>query len=207
MVPLEVLGVQADPAQGTPVVLLQEAEEPHRVLPIFVGAPEAISIAIGLQHAETARPLTHDLLIDVLANTDARLERVEVVGVDDGVFLAELELAGPGGTRRISSRPSDAIALAVRLGLPMYASEQVLDEAGAVLVLRARGDDDLEVIEALGPGTPLDDDAIEAEIGQWRDFLDTLDPSDFAEVGLGELWDDDPEQDPDDPDQPGDHPR
>jgi uncharacterized protein len=171
MIPLEVLGVQADPSQGTPVVLLQETDEPHRVLPIFIGATEAASIALGLTGTPLPRPLTHDLLVDVLAHTSAHLDRVEVTEVRDGVFVAELAVTGPGGTSRLSSRPSDAIALAVRLGTPLFAAEDVLDEAGAVLVLE--GDEDTD-------DAAPDEETIESEVAGFRHFLAGLRPEDFT---------------------------
>ena len=170
MTPVELMGLQVEPNTGAPIVLLRETADPHRVLPVFIGTPEAIAIAVGIEGTTASRPLTHDLLIDVLEGADTRLERVDVTGLEDGTFHAELRLHGPDGVRQVSSRPSDAIALAVRLGAPMFASEAVLDEAGLELV---------EVEETSGP--LLSAGEIEAEIEDFATFLDDIDPVDFED--------------------------
>jgi len=173
MIPVEVLGVQADPSHGSPVVLLQEQTEPHRSLPIFVGAAEAASIVLGMTGTASPRPLTHDLLVTVLDRTDARLDRVDVTEVHDGVFHAELSVTSATGTHRVPSRPSDAIALAVRLGVPVFAAEDVLDEAGALLL------DDTDDADDTGrSGT--DEAAIEEQVAAFADLLEGLRPEDFG---------------------------
>ena len=162
MIPVEVMGLQVETTTGAPIVLLRETDDPHRVLPVFIGQPEAVAIAIGIEGAMAERPLTHDLLIDVLNGADTRLERVDVTALTDGTYHAELELRGPDGARRVSSRPSDAIALAVRLHAPIFASEDVLDEAG------------VSVVEA------PDEAEIDAVVEEFTSFLDEVDPADFA---------------------------
>ena len=134
MRPVELMGLQVETTTGAPIVLLRETDDPHRVLPVFIGRPEALAIAIGLEGATAERPLAHDLLIDVLDGADTRLRRVDVTELSGGTYFAELELTSPDGTRRVPSRPSDAIALAVRLHAPIFASENVLDEAGVTVV-------------------------------------------------------------------------
>lgn len=169
MTPVELMGLQVEADTGSPIVLLREAADPHRILPVFIGTPEAIAIAVGIEGATTSRPLTHDLLIDVLEGADTRLERVDVTGLENGAFHAELRLRGPGGARRVSSRPSDAIALAVRLGAPMFASETVLEEAG------------LEIIEVDETTVaPMSGGEIDAEVEEFTSFLDAIEPADFA---------------------------
>lgn len=173
MTPLELMGLQVEPSTGTPIVLLRETADPHRILPVFIGTPEAIAIAVGIEGKTTSRPLTHDLLIDVLAGADTRLERVDVTELVDGAFHAELQLQGPGGVRQVPSRPSDAIALAVRLGAPIFASEAVLDEAGLEVVELA------DVEETAGPSMSAGE--IEAAVEEFTSFLDDIDPADFED--------------------------
>jgi hypothetical protein len=144
-------------------VLLREHDEPHRVLPIFVGGPEAAAIALALGDERPPRPLTHDLLAEMVATLDVEVERVEVTALRDGTFFAELAVRGPTGSRRVDSRPSDAIALAVRLDAPLYASPEVLDEAGAILTYSP------------------DEATIEQEVEQFRSTLEGIDPADFAD--------------------------
>jgi bifunctional DNase/RNase len=167
MVLVEIFGLQIEASSGLPIVLLREVDDPHRVLPIFIGGPEALAIARGLQGVSSDRPLTHDLLVELLERTGNHLEEVAVTELRDGTFFAELRLGSNDGRHVLSSRPSDAIALAVRLGAPVYASEEVLDEAGAVL----RQADELEA-----GGDP---EAIEEVVEEFREFLDELNPADF----------------------------
>lgn len=180
MIPVELLGLQVETTTGAPIALLRETDDPHRVLPVFIGTPEAMAIAIGLEGTTAERPLTHDLLIDVLDGADTRLERVDVTALRGGTYHAELELRGPEGARRISSRPSDAIALAVRLHAPMFASEDVLQEAGVT------------VVEA-GPEI-LDPEEIDSAVEEFTSFLEEVDPADFAPSDRDddEAGDDDP---------------
>jgi hypothetical protein len=165
MIPVEVLGLQLEARTGAPVVLLRELAEPHRVLPVFIGQPEARSIALGMEGITAPRPMTHDLMVNLLGEIQIRVDRVEVTELREGTFFAEIALTGEQGTVRISSRPSDAIALAVRVKAPMFAAEAVLEEAGTVV---ADGD------EA---------ERIEEELAEFREFLDDLDPSDFEGPG------------------------
>jgi bifunctional DNase/RNase len=146
-------------------VLLREHNAPHRVLPIFVGAPEAASIAIALSGQASPRPLTHDVMASLVHSLDAHVDAVEVTDLHDGAFLAAISVSGPGGGHRLDTRPSDAIALAVRLGAPLFVSDEVLDEAGAVI-----------------PEAP-DDEAIDEAVAEFREFLDELDPASFADAG------------------------
>src|SRR6478735_10394368 len=127
---MELIGVRVELPTNAPIVLLREVGGQHRTLPIFIGGPEATAIAFALEQVETPRPMTHDLMKDVLEGLDARLDKVVVTELRESTFYAELHLAINGQTRVVSSRPSDAIALAVRTGTTIYADESVLDEAG-----------------------------------------------------------------------------
>jgi len=114
---------------NAPVVLLREQSGERRVLPIYIGAEEAKAIALALEGVPTPRPMTHDLMRDLLGAVGVSVRRVLVTELQDRTFLAEIELVLNGSTHRVSSRPSDAIALAVRVDASIFASEDVLDEA------------------------------------------------------------------------------
>jgi len=121
---LSLIGVRVEVPTNQPIVLLRE-EGGTRFLPIFIGSPEATAIVYALQGMETPRPMTHDLFKTVLDDLSVKVERVEITALHDGTFYAEIEFDKAGTKSRISSRPSDAIALAVRFGaeVPIYADE------------------------------------------------------------------------------------
>ena len=114
-------------------VLLLKDQNDVRTLPIFIGVPEAQAIAIHLNKAELPRPLTHDLLKNVIEMFDAQLDRVEVHTVEEGTFFGRLVLVYEGRNIEIDSRPSDAVALALRCNADILVSEEVMDAAGVVL--------------------------------------------------------------------------
>jgi bifunctional DNase/RNase len=114
------------------VVLLKGDVDP-RALPIFIGAAEAQSIALWINSVKVPRPITHDLLKNVLDYLECRLVRVEICDLKDGVFYAKLILVQNGMETTLDSRPSDAIALAIRAEAPIYVDPQVMDEAGRVI--------------------------------------------------------------------------
>ncbi|MFN8036193.1 MAG: bifunctional nuclease family protein [Acidimicrobiia bacterium] len=160
MIQLSLVGVRVEVPTNQPIVLLREVEG-QRHLPIFIGPPEATAIVYALQGMETPRPMTHDLFKTVLDDLAVTIEKVVITELHDGTFFAELELVREGETQRISSRPSDAIALAVRYAepVPIYAAEAVLDEAGVLF-------------------EPEDE---ENQIEEFREFLDQVQPEDFAQ--------------------------
>jgi hypothetical protein len=161
LVEMQVLGVRRQVPLDQVVVLLLDAEG-GRVLPIVVGLTEGQAIAAGQAGVVPPRPMTHDLLATVLRTLGAVLERVEIVALIDGVFHAALVL---GDGRRIDSRASDAIALAVRSGSPVLCDRDVLDESG------------LEVQETASE---------EEEVEEFRAFLDTVSADDFVAKDEGE---------------------
>ena len=161
VVPMELVGVRVEVPANTPVVILREQTGVGRLLPIVIGTPEASSIHAALEGIEPPRPLTHDLMVQILARLDTTLERIVVTEIRDHVFYAELHLVSAGKQQIMSSRPSDAIAIAVRTGAPIFATESLLLEA------------------AQAPVEVGDDDDEEAIIDEFRDFLDDLDPEDF----------------------------
>ncbi len=160
MIRLSLIGVRVEVPTNQPIVLLRE-DDGTRFLPIFIGSPEATAIVYALQGMETPRPMTHDLFKTVLDGLAVKLDRVEITALLDGTFYAEIEFDNAGTKSRISSRPSDAIALAVRFGaeVPIFADEAVLDEAGVL----------------------FEADEEEHEVEQFREFLDNITPEDFAQ--------------------------
>lgn len=128
-VPVDVVGVRVELPSNSPIVLLRERSG-KRYLPIWIGAPEAQAIVSALDGVEPPRPQTHDLLKGVIETLGATVEGVEVVDLRDNIFFADLVISHGGQTLRISSRPSDAIALAVRLEAPVFVAPQVLLDAG-----------------------------------------------------------------------------
>jgi uncharacterized protein len=161
-VEMELVSVEApERPTRTPVVILRETGGQRRVLPIFIGTPEAQAIALSMQNIETPRPMTHDLMKNLLDEVGARVERITVTALRDGTFYAEIALTSSGEVRTVSSRPSDAIALAVRCSAPLFASEELLDEVGQ-------------------EPTPEPEEEAEEIIDEFRDFIEHVNPDDFG---------------------------
>lgn len=125
MVEMRVFGLTIDPQSKTPIVVLREASG-DAVLPVWVGAMEAMAISLVLNNESLPRPLTHDLFLMTLKAFKAELRRVEINNLREGTFYAVLVLSGPEGRTRVDCRPSDAIALAMRAGAPILVEEEVL---------------------------------------------------------------------------------
>lgn len=158
---MELIGVRVEVPANTPMVLLRESEGRHRLVPIYIGTPEATSIHYALEGIVPPRPLTHDLFLETLAALGTRLDKVVVTEMRDHTFFAELHLETPDGPRIISSRPSDAIALAVRCDAPLYAADELVDEVGQE------------------PAGDSDDDTEEI-LDEFHDFIENVNPEDFA---------------------------
>lgn len=148
MVELEVLGVSQAEEHSYPLVLLRHES---RVLPILVGVPEASAIQVGLMGEKTARPMTHDLVCNLLAGLRAELRSVTIYRLENDTFFAHLNVEqknAAGNTEqvlRIDTRPSDGIAIAVRIGCPIFAAEEVMDLAAQdASILTAREDEEDE---------------------------------------------------------------
>ncbi|MGH2699478.1 MAG: bifunctional nuclease family protein, partial [Actinomycetota bacterium] len=124
MIELSLVGVRVELPSNQPIVLLKEVDG-ERYLPIWIGAVEATAIAFALQGIETPRPMTHDLLRDILNTTNTAVERIVINELVEQTFFATISMAATGGSSEVSSRPSDAIALAVRIDAPIFASEEV----------------------------------------------------------------------------------
>src|SRR5713226_6188161 len=132
MIPVSIVGVRLEVPSNQPVVLLREEAPRRRYLPIFIGRLEANAIGCALQGMVPLRPMTHDLFKGVLDELAARVDRVIITQVREGTVYAELEVLRTGRRHRISARPSDAIALAVRYEetVPIFAADAVLELAG-----------------------------------------------------------------------------
>ncbi|MFN3254424.1 MAG: bifunctional nuclease family protein [Ilumatobacter sp.] len=161
MIPLELIGVRVEVPANTPMMLLRESDGQHRLLPIYIGSPEASSIHYALEGVEPPRPLTHDLFLTTIDELGASLDRVVLTEMRDRTFFAEVHLTTEHGDKAISARPSDAVALAVRCGAPLFASETLLDEHGQM------------------PPEEPEEDAAEI-IDEFKDFLEDVSPEDFV---------------------------
>jgi len=169
MVNMEVVGVRIEMPSNQPIVLLKEVDG-SRFLPIWVGAVEATAIAFAQQGLAPQRPLTHDLISDILEAADLTATSVHITSLQDGVFFAELQIRTEAGTvLKISARPSDAIAIALRTKSNILADSDLLDQVGIDIPDRLIGEDDA------GNGAVAD-----GELERFREFLDQINPEDFA---------------------------
>ena len=160
---MELVGVRVEIPANTPMLLLRERDGAHRLLPIYIGNPEAASIHSAIEGVEPPRPMTHDLMCTVIEELGATWNSVEITEVRDHTFFAELVLqTAEGASIRVSARPSDACALAVRSAVPIFAADAVLDEAGR---RDAANDDEEEAAEI---------------IDEFQSFLENVNPEDFA---------------------------
>ncbi len=148
---LIVHGVRIEMPSGVPMLLLRELQG-TKVLPIWIGAAEAAAIANAIEGVEPPRPLTHDLFTSVLDAFDHTLDEVRITALSEGTFYAVLVV----DTEEISARPSDAVALALRCGAPIYGAAELLDEVGVEIVPER-----------------------EDEVEKFREFLDNVNPEDF----------------------------
>ena len=160
---VEVIGVRIEMPSNQPIVLLKELNG-SRFLPIWVGANEATAIAFAQQGLTPNRPLSHDLMQSMVVALGAKLVLVEVTHLDSGVFYAQLSLERDGQLLPpVSARPSDAIALALRANATIKVATSLLDEAG------------INIPESSTPGAGSDQ-----EVERFREFLDQINPDDFA---------------------------
>ena len=154
-----IYGVSFDMVGKQPIVLLKTAEG-NRFLPIWIGHPEAAAILMKLQGASTPRPMTHDLVTEILSQLDAQVVRITVTELRENTFFAEITVQQDGSEIQIDSRPSDAIALAIRADAPIFAADDVIEESA----IEFEGED-------------VDEEQIVAE---FKSFLDQVTPEEFA---------------------------
>jgi bifunctional DNase/RNase len=155
---MQIYGVSFDMVGKQPIVLLKTIDD-NRFLPIWIGHPEAAAILMKLQGADTPRPMTHDLIVDMLDQVDSKCERISVTELRDNTFYASITLSVNGSEVELDSRPSDALAIAVRLGVPIFVAEEVIDESSIEF---EQGEDDNEQV-----------------VEKFKDFLDDISPEDF----------------------------
>ena len=156
MVRVQLRAVRVDLQSNTPVLLLQETEGEGRTLPIFIGSPEATAIAYSLQGVVMPRPLTHDLMKDVLDALGVAVDHVIITELRASTYYAELHLVHGEQKTIVSSRPSDAVALAVRTEAPLYVSDELMESEGIILALESdEEDDDTPPDELVGPIPPV----------------------------------------------------
>ena len=160
---MELIGVRVEMPTNAPMVLLRERAGAERIIPIYIGAQEATAIALALDGVDTPRPMTHDLMRDLLEELSVDLVRVVVTGLHEKTFFAELHLSAGDQTHVVSSRPSDAIALAVRTNTPIFAEEAVIEEVGFRESDPQKGPQPEEVVE------------------EFKEFLDNISPEDFED--------------------------
>ncbi|MDA2931588.1 bifunctional nuclease family protein [Nitrospinae bacterium AH-259-F20] len=163
MLEMKVKGLALDPSTNTPIVILEDLEE-ERALPIWVGIFEANAIALEMESVPTPRPMTHDLIKNILEGIQAEVSRIVVNDLQDNTFYAVIFLSLNGTEVTIDSRPSDAIALALRVDAPIYVAKKVLDEARLI---------DLP-----------DPEQLEDDKQQWKEWLDKLRPEDFGKYEM-----------------------
>jgi uncharacterized protein len=159
MIELQLVGVRVELPTNQPIVLLKE-KEGERYLPIWIGPVEATAIALGMQGIETQRPMTHDLMRDLLKGLGVEVQRILITELRDGTFYASIEMSSNGASVSISSRPSDALALAVRMGLSIFAAPDVIEEAS----IAVKDDEEADP---------------EQEVERFREFLEQVSPEDF----------------------------
>jgi bifunctional DNase/RNase len=165
MLEVRLAAVRVDLQSNTPVILLQE-KDGERSLPIFIGAPEATAIAFAIQGIAVPRPMTHDLMKDLVELLGATVSRVVVTEVREKTYFAEIHLRMGDKRLEVSSRPSDAVALAARTGSPLFVADELMEEAGVLV----------EVGEELEAG----EGGSEELVGEFRQFLDSVRPEDFS---------------------------
>jgi bifunctional DNase/RNase len=174
---MKVKQLALDPLSNMPMIVLRDEEE-KRSLPIWVGLAEANAIALELEKITTARPMTHDLLRNILETVGARVSKVVVNDLKENTFYAVIHLRLGSSDLTVDSRPSDAIALALRVDAPIFVDESVLTKAESVEVKVAK-----EPESTVKPDDP-------ARIKEW---LESLKPGDFDKIERG--------KDPDRPDE------
>jgi bifunctional DNase/RNase len=169
MVEVILRAVRVDVGSSTPLLLLEEVAG-DRVLPIFIGAPDATAIAYALQGVKAPRPMSHDLLGNVITALGAQLFAAEITELRDNTFFANLRLIRNHEEINVSARPSDAVALALRIGAPILVSDELMAAEGKLMDLDPSDDD-----EEVEPPSEAD------LVAELREFLDSVRPEDFGQ--------------------------
>jgi bifunctional DNase/RNase len=159
---MHIYGVSFDLVGKQPIVLLKTAEG-NKFLPIWIGHPEAAAILMKLQSATTPRPMTHDLVTDMLDQLGAQVTRITVTELRENTFYAQITVQQDGSEIDVDSRPSDAIALAIRADAPIFAADDVIEESA----IEFEGDE-------------INQEDLEKEVSKFKQFLDHVTPDEFA---------------------------
>ncbi len=157
MIEVEVVGIRLELPANQPVLVLRDLDG-SRYLPLWIGNSEATAISLALEGVNPPRPLTHDLLVDIIEHLDDQVLSTSITELIDGTYFAQIEFANHDA---VSARPSDAVAVAIRCGVPIYVSQDVLEQAGMDVV----GEDEIDESE---------------EVEKFRAFLDEINPEDFS---------------------------
>lgn len=160
MIRMTVRGIALDPITNMPIIILKDQEE-KRALPIWVGIFEANAIALELEKIATPRPMTHDLIKNILDGVGASVQQIVVNDLKDNTFFAVIEVNYNGNMVNIDSRPSDAIALALRLNAPIFVTDKVVSKAKSMDIAEEKEDSD-----------------------RWREWLENLKPEDFGKYKM-----------------------
>lgn len=160
MIEMQLEGIRLEIPQNTPVLMLREQSGSQRIIPIYIGAPEASSIHYALEGLQPDRPLTHDLLLNVVAGLGAQPIKLVITKVEENTYFADLHILHHEKVIVISCRPSDGVAIAVRSGIPIFAEDELLDAVGRILPLTSP-DNEQQIID------------------NFRDFIDSIKPEDF----------------------------
>jgi bifunctional DNase/RNase len=160
LIEMSIKGLMVDPMAGTPIVILKD-KQGDRVLPIWVGVPEANAIALQIENVSTPRPMTHDLLRNIITDLDGRVDRVVVSDLRDNTYFAIIHLTVRGERVAVDARPSDAIALALRTKAPIFVEESVIDNAKT-----------------------MDPSSDRADADRLHKWLDSLDPDDLGKYKM-----------------------
>lgn len=158
MIEVEVVGIRVELPANQPVLVLRDLNG-DRYLPLWIGNSEATAISLALDGVTPPRPLTHDLLVQVIDHLDDQVMSASITELIDGVYFAQIDFANHDA---VSARPSDAVAVAIRCGVPIYVSQEVFDEAGMDIVDNEEFEDS------------------EEEVEKFRAFLDEINPEDFS---------------------------
>lgn len=162
---MKVFGMTIDPFTNSPIVILKDLKDDN-ALPIWIGLLEASAIAAELENIKLPRPMTHDLLKDILKNLDADVKKIEVCDLKNNVFYATIHIDAAGNHFEIDARPSDAIAVALRTGSPIFVNKKVIEKSKKIDMRNLSMDKESEKSE------------------KWRDLLENLNPNDFSKYKM-----------------------
>ena len=161
---VSIAGLTMDPASNTPIIILK-SEENDQAIPIWIGLLEATSIASALQNIKYERPMTHDLFKNFTEHLNISISKIEVCDLKDNTFYAKIHFISKDGNFEMDARPSDAIALAIRYGAPIYVADKVMQQS-------KMGDGEAEVLDTSEEGK------------KWADYLENLSPEDFGKFKI-----------------------